>query len=252
MSISNEWLFLLQLVFLSVSTRCALWCGEVFAVALFSVFALLSNLLVLKSVTLFGFAVTTCDAYAVCALVLLNQLRFYAGARSAMRAVGVSLGCMCVMFVCLLLHLAFQPSSLDTMSLVHQQAFTPVTSVMVLSVLVFMCTQMVDLGLYVLLSRAMPRWSFGFQTFICVALSQAFDTALFSYTALAAHGMPLGDVIVWSYAVKMCTLFVICPVSFVRFDTQHVPSAWPDVLYGFYKKLTRIYKVESSQSMTSP
>ena len=209
----NAFCFLMQLLILSVALLGSFLLGESGVVAFLALQLICANILVLKLVVLFGIEVTTCDAYAIFAMIAVNLLREFYGPDSALRSMLISL--FLGLMVCLLLfvHNHWLPSFNDQMHGAYQILLDPVTRVFEVSLVVSLITWFIDYSLFSYLTNIYHSLALTTRMTASILISQALDTFLFTLWALGPWIVDFWSIFLWSYSVKVLT--VICVVPFV-------------------------------------
>ena len=209
----NAFCFLIQLLVLSVALLGAFFLGESAIVAFLVLQLICANILVLKLVILFGIEVTTCDAYAIVAMVAVNLLREFYGPDSALRSMLISLFLGLMVCLLLFLHNYWQPSLNDQMHDAYQILLDPVTRVFEVSLVVSLITWFLDYSVFNYLTNIYHGMALSTRMTTSILISQALDTFLFTLWALGPWIVDFWSIFLWSYSVKVLT--VVCVVPFV-------------------------------------
>jgi len=201
----NEFIFLFH-VLLCVAITCAAY--RLSREALFAWIVLqpiLANLFVLKEIALFGFNVTTCDAYAVSALLANNLMQEYFGYQEAKKAIFVSFLAMLAFISMSSLHLVYCPSAYDKAHAAYQGILVHTPRLVLASIISFVTVQQIDLRFFRFLKTryvAMPLWR---RNIAALSVSQCFDTLLFSFLGLYGLVSNLFEIFIISFVLK-CTI----------------------------------------------
>src|SRR4029078_8047670 len=110
----NEIIFFAQVFIIALFSLLVLRLGKSELVSFMCLLTVLSNVLILKQISLFGFAATCCDAYAIGAILSLNLLQEYYGKKTAQKASGVSFILLVFYVIMTSIHLIYIPHELDT------------------------------------------------------------------------------------------------------------------------------------------
>ena len=228
----NISLWVIQLVLLTLGYGICVCVGESALVAYLNLLVLLANLLVLKSINLMGLSgVTACDAYAVVGLIILNTIQRQYGKQSAMRAILVSMFMLLITAAVLWIHIQFEPNVSDKMHPTYMVLIANLIPVLLLSLMVFIITQWVDYSLYAWLLSRYPHAPDVYRQLASLSITQALDTALFTWLALDGWGLHLWSVFLFSYALKILVILATTPMlSWVyefakRFNVKHLKMA---------------------------
>lgn len=217
----NESIFFIQIALLLTFALGALKLGKEALITWVAVQALIANLFVLKQVTLFGLHVTASDTFAIGSLLGLNLLQEYYGREAAKKATWICFFFMLLFALVAKLHLLYTPSLFDT----TQEAFTtllaPSTRLFLASLSVFFLVQQFDIWFFNFLKLRFPLYSFATRTGISLTLSQFLDTVLFSFAGLYGLVGSIGEVIVFSFAIKLVV------ISFNSFILKSIKNALP-------------------------
>lgn len=169
--------------------------------------AILANLFVSKQIRLFGLDVTASDVYAIGLFLSLNILQEFWGAKEAKKAIGVTLVFQLFFLLISQLHLALTPNGYDT----TQGAFTAVLGVyprvLIASLFTLWLVQQWDVWFFSQVKER-SRLSFSTRNMICLVISQALDTALFSLLGLYGLVGDLVDIMAMSFAIKVALILL--------------------------------------------
>ena len=174
--------------------------------------ALIANLFVLKQMTLFGFNVTTSDAFAIGSLLGLNFLQEHYSREDAKKATWICFFFMFFFAIVSQLHLLYQPSSFDTTQTAYAQLLSPAPRLLFASMGVFFLVQQIDIRFFAFLKDRFPALGFPARASIALVVSQFLDTFLFTFAGLYGMVISVVDVIVISFAVKFIVIFCITPL----------------------------------------
>lgn len=207
----NEAVFFLHilaaLLFLALAVRMGLAALSVY-VALSGV---LANLFVVKQIELFGLHATASDVFAVGGILGLNLIQELFGRESAKRTVRASLIAL-VLFACMSqIHLLYLPSSSDATQGAFDSILRAAPRIMAASIGVYAFVQRVDIFFFTLLKRVIGR--FEVRVLLSLLLSQALDTALFSFFGLYGLVEGLLEIMLVSYAVKCAIIACSSPLA---------------------------------------
>jgi hypothetical protein len=207
------------LIFLLLVLSCALgaWLfsrlGNQALTAYAALQCVMANLFVTKQIMLFGLLVTASDAYAVGTTVTLNLLHEYEGIRATRSAIWITFCATAFYTLCTLLHLAFAPAAADITQSAFMLLLYPMPRLCGASLVTYLIVQHLDTWIYARLKQyTAHHLPAGVRSGISAAISQFFDTILFSFLGLYGTIGSITDVIVFSYAIKLCTVFLVTPM----------------------------------------
>jgi queuosine precursor transporter len=118
------------------------------------------------------------------------------------------------------LHLAYMPSAGDTMHEGFERVFALYPRMVIASLAAFFLSQQLDIYVYGLLAARFSKMAFRWRAALTMAISQTFDTLLFSYLALWGHMSDIQGVIMVSLSIKVILLLT----SLLFFEKHHVDS----------------------------
>jgi queuosine precursor transporter len=208
----NEILFFIQIVLIIGFALGALKLGQSALTAWVAIQALIANLFVLKQITLFGYAVTASDAFAIGSLLGLNFLQEYFCKEEAQKATRICFFFLFFFAAVSQLHLLYRPSPYDT----TQAAFSAILSasprLFIASMGVFFIVQQIDIRFFAFLKAALPNANFALRSAIALVFSQFLDTFLFSFAGLYGMVASVINIILLSFAVKLIVIFCFTPL----------------------------------------
>jgi uncharacterized integral membrane protein (TIGR00697 family) len=176
--------------------------------------ALLANLFVLKQVSLFGFYVTCSDVFAIGGIFSLNLLQEHYGKALAQQAVYLCFYFLLFFAILSQVHLLYRPAPVDSMHGAYTQLFTPVPRLLLASLATFFIVQKCDIKLFGWLKLHLASSSFALRTFCSLLISQALDTALFSFLGLYGIVASFFDVLLISFLLKAAIIFSLSPMTY--------------------------------------
>ena len=203
MTITNEALFIVQSTTVIVTSLCMRQLGSQAMVSWLCLQAILANLLVLKTVRLFGLVVTVSDAFMIGSLFTLNLLREDYGAQTARGAIQTSFVLLLSTTALLYCHCAFIAASGDQMGAIYTTLLQHIIPIMAWSALIFTLTQAIDTVIFELLKRTYPSHHLAWRILLSIAVTQVIDTGMFTLFALDGWIAEFWDVFIWSYAIKV-------------------------------------------------
>lgn len=207
----NELIFLLHCSCISLFALGALWLGREALVGFICLQAILANLFVVKQITLLGLNATASDAFTVGGVLGLNLLQEYYGQDEAKKAIWISFFMLVFYGIVSQIHLAYIPSSFDTM----QTHFAPILGFMprivIASFTVYLIAQHLDALLYGYFKKMAQGRYLIIRNYGSIVISQLVDTVLFSVLGLYGIVDNVLHIIIVSYAIKLATIMVATP-----------------------------------------
>lgn len=208
----NEITFLIQIVFILLFSFGALRLGKGALVTAVAIQAILANFFVLKQIDLFGLSVTCSDAFAIGSMLCLNLLREHFGKEESKKAISLCFFFMIFFVVMSQIHLKFHPNRFDMADHAYFSLLSPAPRLLVASILAFFCSQHFDLRIFGWVMKKLPTTSFALRSGISLSLSQLLDTILFTLFGLLGIAAHVFDVILVSFLVKACIIFMMAPL----------------------------------------
>jgi len=191
--------------------------------ALISVIALqgvLANLFVVKQMSLFGFAVTCSDVFAIGCILSLNLLQEYFGKEAAKQATRVSLIALLFFAFASQIHLLYAPTPFDHTQTAFSTIFSASPRLIFASIFTFYLVQKFDVRFFGFLKGRLP-----IRIAISLVMSQLLDTVLFSFLGLYGFVESIFDIILVSFLIKCLIIAVSSP--FVAFSKRFVKDELP-------------------------
>lgn len=217
MSLSNEIIFIFYVIVVGFANLIALKIGKEALVATICTQAILSNLFILKEITIFGLFATASDALAIGSVLGLNLLQEYYDKQSAYKAVRISFFCSILYSIFSLLHLIYTPAPGN----IYQEHFNAILlqspRVIIASGIVYLIVDMLDSFLYGYLKKIFNNKFLIFRNWITTLCTQLLDTILFSFLGLYMLNEQLSNIniilqiILTAYTIKIITIFLITP-----------------------------------------
>jgi len=212
----NELIFLLHVVLVGIGALCATAFGQNALVAYISVQAILANLFVTKQTILFGMHATCSDAFMIGAVLSLNILQEYYGQQRARSAIWISFGLLIFYTLAAQIQLWYIPSSVDTMHAFFVAILSPMRRLTIASLTVYVLVQHLDAWLYGLFKAHWKIRYLVMRNYASIAITQFFDTILFSFLGLYGIIHNVGHIILVSYCIKLCAIILVTP--FIAFS----------------------------------
>jgi uncharacterized integral membrane protein (TIGR00697 family) len=208
----NELLFTLHLFIVLAFAWGALKLGKEALISWVAIQAILANLFVIKQMDLIGLTVTCSDVYAIGSILGLNILQEYFGKESAKRAAWICFFVMIFFALMAGVHLLYVPNAGDQ----TQPAFAAILSatprLLIASLTTFFIVQQIDVRIYAYLKTALPFLSLSLRNTFSLVISQLLDTTLFSFLGLYGVVSSLGDILFFSFLIKLLIILCMMPL----------------------------------------
>ena len=174
---------------------------------------LCANMIVAKEVMLFGYEVSTADAYTMAFFFGMNTVHENYGQNEAWRLLFASILVAALVPLLLATHLWYEPSVHDKMHDVYAQSLGVLPRVAIFSCVSFALSQIMERVGFSYLSRV-TSWPFIIRSLIVVMCSSLFDTWFFTYSALAPLLHDPWSMCVMSYGIKcVCMIIWACAAA---------------------------------------
>lgn len=209
----NELIFLGHTGLLIFSILIAYRLGKEALSALCSVQILIANLFVLKQIDLFGFTVTSTDAYAVGSILALNLIQTTYGKEFARKILMVNFFLLFFLALMTKILLLYAPATMDTSHWACVELFSSTPRIAIASFGVYFVVNWIDIELLGYLRKRLMKRGIVLPILLSISITQLFDTCLFSLTALYGIVSSILDVMVISYFVKMCSILLMTPFT---------------------------------------
>lgn len=215
MPIYNELLFISQAVLMALFSLVSLRLGRSGLISWITLQAVLANLLTLKQITLFGLSVTSGDIFAVGSILSFNLLQEFYGKSQARKSILISFSGMIAYLVFTQCHVLYAPSSHDLLHESYQAILAFMPRLIIASVTTFVTVQLLDTIIYGAVRRFFGAGRLLLRATLCLMISQAIDTILFTFLGLYGVVSFPWQVISLSIMVKFAV--IACSVPFVSF-----------------------------------
>jgi uncharacterized integral membrane protein (TIGR00697 family) len=209
----NELIFLVYCSFLAVACSVATYLGREALVSCLCLQFILANLLLSKTITLFGLTATASDALAVGSMLCLNLIQEYYGKETAQRAIIISMSAGVLYMIVTQLHLAYQPSVFDICHPHFAILLNQTPRLIAASYATYFIIQKLEIVLYGYLQRLFHHSLFWFRNICSLLITQLCDTTLFTFLGLYGTISQLGEIIVISYALKIISIVTLVPLT---------------------------------------
>jgi uncharacterized integral membrane protein (TIGR00697 family) len=211
MFLTNEIIFLSSATLITLSILGVLRLGKEALVSLVSLMAVLANLLVSKQILLVGLNATATDSLALGVTLSLNILQEFYGRSTTLRAIWISFAGLLFYTIISQLHIAYIPSPFDICHPSYYLILHNMPRIAVVSLLVYLIVQNLDCMLYGFLKKYYSGKHFIVRNLISLSCTQLIDTVLFTFLALYGIVSHIGNIIAFSYSIKIITLLLSIP-----------------------------------------
>jgi uncharacterized integral membrane protein (TIGR00697 family) len=213
----NESIFVLQVLILVGALFWAAKIGKETLIALCVLFSIFANFFVLKQMYLLGWNVTCSDAFAIGNIFGLNMLTQAYGRDVAKKTIWISFFGMLFYVALSQIHLWFIPSPHDTSQAHFSYLLQTAPRLLIASLATFFVVQQFDVRMYGFFQKELSRFSWQTRSTICLFISQALDTVLFSFLGLFGIINDLLSMMVVSYLVK-CVVIALTSIAAIFFN----------------------------------
>jgi queuosine precursor transporter len=209
----NELLFFLHVFIVVGCSLGALWVGKEALIAFVCLQGVLSNLLVLKQISLFGFNATCADVFVVGTIFSLNLLQEYFGKNLVKKVIFINFYLFLFYIVMTQIHLWYIPNQFDNMHLHFKNILWHMPRVTAASLVVYLFVQIFNAYLYGLLKNVFRNNYPIVHNFLSLAISQFVDTVLFGLLGLYGIVGNLWQIIFVSFLIKIIVVLTVSPFS---------------------------------------
>ncbi len=207
----NLLLFFLQSSVIASASLVALKLGKEALVALASLLCILSNLFILKQITLCGLHVTAADSFTIGSILCIHLLQEYFGKEIAKKAIWICFLGLIFYTGISQIHLWYTPSIVDTQQLHFYALLRFAPRITLASLIVYFSVLQLDRYLYEKLKQNYGKIPTAWRNFSVLAVSQLIDTILFSFLGLYGIVNNITQIILFSYIVKMSATLITTP-----------------------------------------
>lgn len=213
----NELIFVLQILMMVGALFWASKLGKEALIVLCVLLSVFANFFVLKQILIAGWNVTCSDAFAIGNIFGLNMIAQAYGRDVAKKTIWISFFGMLFFAAFSQVHLFFTPSPSD-ISHPHFKFLLNLTPrLLIASLATFFIVQQFDVRLYGFFQKKFSRFSWQARSTLCLFLSQALDTVLFSFLGLYGMFQELTSMIIVSYLIK-CVVISLTSITASFFD----------------------------------
>ncbi|NGX30827.1 MAG: hypothetical protein K940chlam8_00178 [Chlamydiae bacterium] len=218
----NELVFTLQILcivfFLIVCTKI----GKGALTGIIVIQMICANLFILKQINLFGMHVTTCDMYAIGAILGMNILQEYYGKQATHKCLLYSFICLFFFAIMSRFHTLYIPNIYDYTHQSYQNIISRMPRIFFASIFVFFITQMLDIKLFGFLKQRFVSLNLTIRILGSIVFIQFLDSAFFSFLGLYGLVHNLRHVILVSFIIKL--IVIAFSVPFVPLLQRWIPK----------------------------
>jgi len=212
---TNECIFALHVSIISLSTLLFSKLGKSALIAYISLLFVIANIFVIKQIQLFGWSVTSADAFIVGISFGINLLQEFWGKETARKAIWVSFACSLFYMVVVQCILGYVPAPFDDAHPHFAHIMTYTIRITLASFTSYLITQFTDMYVYGYIKQATHGKYFVLRNYFALGTSQLLDTILFSFLGLWGIVDNISHIIIMSYAIKIIAIFMTTPFLIV-------------------------------------
>ena len=214
----NELVFFAQAAVALAAVLVAARLGRVWLTAFIAVMLVLMNFFVLKQVTLFGMDVTCGNVLYASVFLATDLLAEHWGRRDAYRAVRVGFAVSLFFLVMGLLILAYRPNAFDAELGGHAALatlLTPQWRIVGASMVSYLIVQHLDIFLYEWWRKKTHGRHLWLRNNGSTLVSQLVDTIIFTTLAFVGMGLPIVQMIAFTYVIKLIVALIDTPFIYL-------------------------------------
>lgn len=208
----NELLFIGHTIFVSLVVLIGSRFGKECLIALNVAFWLLTDLFVLKQIDLFGYNVTSSDAFVIGGNLIVALITENFGEATAKKSVYLGFFILFLFAVLSFIHTSYLPSDYDTTQVHFEALLTPIPRIVIASLVAYLTSQLINVALISFLKKKTKGKFFASRVLIVVIISQIIDTLLFGLIGLYGIVSSLFSIMIISFFMKMIALFITAPL----------------------------------------
>jgi hypothetical protein len=219
---TNELIFLVQIITIGTALLAALRMGKEYVITFIALQAIFANVLISKQITLFGLSVTATDAFSIGIIIGLNLLQEYWSKEAARTALVLSFATSVLSSVLMYIHLSFIPSVTDNAHAHFYALFSTTPRIIAASLFSYFVSQTIDYYFFGLLRTRCGHIPLVIRSFMTTSISQLLDTMLFTLLALYGNVASVQPIILFSFSIKIIALLLSTP--FVMLSKKYAQS----------------------------
>lgn len=200
---------------ISISTLLFGKLGKSALIAYISLLFVIANIFVIKQITLFGWSVTSADAFIVGISFGINLLQEFYGKESAKKAIWISFACSIFYMIISQCVLAYIPAEFDDSHIQFSHIMAYTIRITLASFTAYLITQFTDMQLYGLIKKITNGKYFVLRNYFTLCTSQLIDTILFSFLGLYGIVDNIYHIMTVSYAIKIIAIVMTTPFLIV-------------------------------------
>jgi uncharacterized integral membrane protein (TIGR00697 family) len=208
----NELLFIGHTIFVSFVVLAASRFGKDYLMALNVAFWLIIDLFVMKQIDLFGFNVTSSDAFVIGGNLIIALITENYGEKEAKKSVYLGFFVLILFALLSYVHVAYTPSAFDTTHLHFEALLTPIPRIVFASLVAYICSQLINVKLLEMSKKKMKGRFFALRVLVVIVISQTIDTLLFGFIGLYGIVSSLFSIMAISFFMKMIALIITTPL----------------------------------------
>lgn len=208
----NEIIFFSHFFLFALFVLAAQRIGKLGLYTLVMMSIILSNLFVLKEVSLFGLTVTAVEPYTIATMISLGMLQEFYSDKDATDGLKVMLFALSFLLVMSFIHTSYIPAPVDQ----YHQHYAPLLAssprILLTSIFVALSMQYLNITLLKISKNNFAHIPYVVRQTGILLFVQLLDTICFSYCALYGIMHNLTHIIMMSYAIKVITIGVTSPI----------------------------------------
>ena len=203
----NEIFFLFHIILITAFTLGSLKLGKMALSSWVILQSILANLFVLKQIKLFTLHVTASDVFIIGGVFGLNLLQEHFDRKQAQKTTKNCLYFMLFFAILSQIHLLYEPSLFDKSQSSYLFLLQPAPRLLAASLTTFYLVQRLDIATFSWTRKKAGTSSFACRNCFTLVISQLVDTILFTFLGLYGIASCIFDIIVTSFAIKLCAVF---------------------------------------------
>ncbi|MBU4269635.1 queuosine precursor transporter [Candidatus Dependentiae bacterium] len=208
----NELIFFLHIISVVVATFLALRLGKSALVGLICLETVLSNLFVLKQMTIFGLNATCADVFVIGIVLGINLLQEYFGIEFSKKTIKISFFAMFFYLLMSFIHLSYIPSQHDWAHILFNEILRFTPRIVIASMFAYFVSLRFNASFYARLNEKFDGKYLVLRNIISIIFTQLIDTIIFVFVGLfGIVGSPV-QVIVVGFSIKVLITFIAMPI----------------------------------------
>lgn len=176
--------------------------GKSALISYISICGVLANFFIFKQIDLAQLHVTTTDVFMIAQLVALNLLQEIHGAECARKAINISFFASICTTIFGLFQVAYIPNIFDTTHLLYATILLPAPRIIAASLCTDYVAAHIERFVFAVLSQRLHKRFFALRNILTMAISQLFDTVVFSIAGLYGIVASVPHIIITSLSIK--------------------------------------------------